>query len=177
MNTYRVSRPAGLTSCGSDQEKTMRTPRAGRFTGLIIFALIGLLLAVCLLVLTAGSRVWNDLGARTNQNYTVRTVLSYVANKVHAADSVEVLDDNNGVLALGADYGGKKYNTYIYYQDGALLEYFGRAELSFRPELGQTVTECGGFAARREGSMIYVTVTDAEGQTFGMHLMAEDGLS
>jgi len=177
MNTSRADRVTGLSPHYPEQGRPVHAGRTNRFTGLVLFSLLGLLLVVCLLVLTAGSRVWNDLEARTDHNYTIRTVLSYVANKVRSAESAGVLDDGSGVLTLSADYGGTEYITYIYYQDGALLEYFGRADLDFRPELGETVAACGGFSARREDDTIYVSVTDAGGETFGMHLTTGGGLT
>jgi hypothetical protein len=110
-----------------------------------------------------------------NQNYEVRTVSSYLTEKVHQHDTAANIDvvDFDGVraLALSEELGDKRYTTYIYYYDGALRELLAGADATCSPDAGQSIITLSDFSVEesRDG-LLHVTFTDSEGLTHEQYL-------
>ena len=113
--------------------------------------------------------------------FAYMTSLAYVAGKLRAgdrADGVEVrtlagLD----VLVLTEEIQGEKYATYIYYYEGALREYYSRADYDFDAAGGTEIARAAGFRAERDGDLVTLYLTDSGGATRTQRLLlrAEGG--
>jgi hypothetical protein len=110
-----------------------------------------------------------------NRNYEVRTVSSYLAQKVHQHDTAAgvAVTDLDGVcaLALSEDMQDARYTTYIYYYDGALRELLVGTDASYALGAGQSIVTLCAFSVEevREG-LLYVTFTDSEGISHEQYL-------
>ena len=79
----------------------------------------------CILILI-GAKQYHTTADAMNHNYEVRTVSSYLTEKVHQYDTstgIAITDFAGGhALALSNTAEEQTYITYIYYYDGALRE-------------------------------------------------------
>lgn len=121
------------------------------------------LFAVCsLFLILIGSNVYRGIVNSMDSNSEIRTSLSYVSNKVRSADRNEVsLQSANGlqILVIANQYGGEKYNTYIYQYDGCLMELFSKADKAFTPGGGDKITPVAAFTITKKGNMLYLSAT------------------
>lgn len=107
----------------------------------LIFAIGGIFLVLAAIVALLSSNVYRGVSESSEENFSQRTVLSYVANQVRAADI-------EGGVAVG-QFGGSdavvltegEYHTVLYYYDGWLMELYTEAELGLGPEDGTQILE------------------------------------
>lgn len=94
----------------------------GLFTMLLFLVFI---LSALFTVLT-GSRVYENITARSDKNFSSSTALSYIANKVRQGDRAGMTDikeiEGTQVLELRQQIGGTDYVTWIYWLDGSIRE-------------------------------------------------------
>ena len=132
----------------------------------IVLFLLFSLSALALVIL--GGNVYSGVLDRMDENYALRTPLAYVATKVRQGDARGAirLDDALGTtaLVLTEDAGGESYETWIYYYDGALREYYVSQGLQFLPAEGMEVVETAGFTIEQEDDgLLRFTCTAADG--------------
>ena len=97
--------------------------------------------------------------------------LSYVANKVRAADRVSLeTRDGLSVLVLTQEFDGDLFETCIYYTGGVLREWFAEAATPFSPEKGETVTALSSFSIEEEDGLLAVTSAGRDGQPHTLHI-------
>lgn len=134
----------------------------GLFTMLLFLVFI---LSALFTVLT-GSRVYENITARSDRNFSSVTALSYIANKVRQGDLAEMADikeiEGTQVLELRRQIGGTEYVTWIYWLDGSIRELFTDTGSGLGLEDGLEIMECGGLSFFREGNMIHIR-TEGEG--------------
>ena len=105
-----------------------------------------------------------------NYNYEVRTVTSYLREKVRqndsdAAISVETINGTKA-LCLKNTINDIVYNTFIYYYGGSLRELYVQDGSSYSLDSGQRIVEIGGLdMTETTDKMITVTITDTSGGT------------
>lgn len=142
-----------------------RTPRPGGSAGsLFTFALLALFAILSLWIVLASARVYRAVEETGTRNHNGRTAMAYLVNKVRAHDEAGMVAvteaSGRPVLVLGSVYDGKRYNTYIYYADGAICEYFGDASYAFDASLGETIAEAGAFTPVQAGRELTLSVLD-----------------
>ena len=151
---------------------------------LFTFLLLLSFLLFSLLVAGTGSIVYQNGTDSLNKNYTSRTALSYLAEKLRQHDhtdgiSIRELGDIPS-LALYEEQNGTYYCTYLYFYDGALRELFTQASNVPPANMGTVIAELSGFTFSVEStpdgseSVLLITVTDTEGRdtTARIHLSA-----
>lgn len=140
-----------------------------------IFALlIFCLFTICsLLLVLIGANVYRGIVGDMDSNNETRACLSYVSNKVHAADSGSVaLQNVNGqqALVISAQYGGENYRTYIYEYRGYLMELFTKAENGFTIGAGDKITKVSKFQMAKNGRQLNLSVTGKDSHTLSLNL-------
>lgn len=138
-------------------------------------SLLFLVFILCaLFTVLIGSRVYENITERSNRNFTGTTALSYIANKVRQGDRaglVEVREmDGEPVLVLGQDVNGTRYETWIYYQDGAVKELFSNPESGLGLEDGLEILECGGLSLSMEDQLLTVRTLGEGGGSLKLYL-------
>ena len=96
-----------------------------------------------------GVKQYKSTANAMNYNYEVRTVTSYLREKVRqndsdAAISVETINGTKA-LCLKNTINDIVYNTFIYYYDGSLRELYVQDGSSYSLDSGQMIVEIGGL--------------------------------
>ena len=129
--------------------------------------IVALFAIAALVLLSAGMQVYQKVMLASNENFELRTSLSYVATKIRQYDASGMIDvkniDGTDVLVLSEEYDGEMYDTMIYFMDGALCELMQAKE--FEPELdfGFQTLEIDSFDIARNGNKITLTAGNASG--------------
>lgn len=101
----------------------------------------------------SGAHVYQNTTDGLKQNYTVRTAVTYLQEKVReysSSSQVEVLTKKNrSVLAL-YEPGDTGYVTYIYLYKGKLRELFTKKERGIEWESGQELVDADTFSVIKQ---------------------------
>ena len=123
-------------------------------------------LAALALVIT-GARVYQGTAASMEENYTTRTALAYVAEKIRQNDAAGAVQAEDNVLCLtqyGED-GGENSCLYIYEYQGWLSELLIPEGQTFRPGDGQRLLEVTDFQVQaRTGSLYEISASGPDGK-------------
>lgn len=146
-----------------------------RKTNVLFTMLLFLAFVLCaIFTVLIGSRVYENITARSNQNFTGNTALSYIANKVRQGDRegmVEVREiDGTKVLVLSQSVDGTAYETWIYYLDGTVRELFANPESGLGLKDGLKIIECGGLDMSLDGSLLTVRTLGEGGGSLKLYL-------
>lgn len=121
-------------------------------------------------VAVIGANVYRSTVNNMGQNFSMRTSLAYVTEKVRQNDTagavyVQQLDDKPA-LVLEQSYNGTTYQTWIYHKDGSLRELFIRKGVAFSAQDGQEITQINAFSvALPDEGLLEFSMTDEQGQT------------
>ena len=148
----------------------------------ILFPLLFILLfCFCaLLVVLQGARIYERTAEGLQENYTVRTTVSYLQEKVReCGDASQIAIEEIGgrqVLVIDSRVEGELYATYIYQEEGRLKELFTRKEDFTGLAGGQELVELDTFAVERpeENLLQFDVSADGQEETFFIR-MAVDG--
>lgn len=156
------------------EKTTNYAPSINRVSGLMIFFLVAMLAVFSLIAVMLGIQIYNNVVTTAESNSAVRTSLAYVSTKIRANDEAGMVElrniDGLDVIVLGADRDGTIYNTYIYYTDGALREYYANAENDFNPIYGTVIAKVSRFEMSLDGNLFCFTTVDEEGVSHDMHV-------
>ena len=144
-----------------------RSHQADSFFVMLLFFLFALTAFILVLI---GVKQYKSTANAMNYNYEVRTVTSYLREKVRqndsdAAISVETINGTKA-LCLKNTINDIVYNTFIYYYNGSLRELYVQDGSSYSLDSGQRIVEIGGLdMTETTDKMITVTITDTSGGT------------
>lgn len=106
----------------------MKSKQNGLIHFLSIVTILGIFLITSLILTNAGMASYKNIVLANNNNFELRTSLSYIATKVRQTDSigsVNILDlDGQTVLMLKEEINGEGYETCIYHYNGYIYELF-----------------------------------------------------
>lgn len=130
----------------------------------VIFALSALT------VLLLAARIYRFTTENSALNYTARTGLSYISEKIHQNDAggqVKIGElDGREALVMTQEYDDTKYYTYIYAYDNELKELFMKENAKAELSAGTSIMEIRGFSMeQQEEGMFRFTCTDQNDQT------------
>ena len=140
----------------------------------IFVLLVFCLFTICSLFLVLfGANIYRGIVGQMDSNNETRASLSYVANKVHAADtgetSVQTIKGQQA-LVIAATVGGQEYHTYIYEYKGSLMELFTRAKNPFIPGDGDKITAISGFTMTQNNNQLNLSATSKNHRTLTLNL-------
>ena len=153
------------------------------FLLLLIFALFTLVLA------GTGGAVYKNGVTHLNENYTSRTAIAYISEKVRQHDSRNdvFLTSVEDLPALGLRdaFDGETFLTYIYFYDGCLRELFVHENTVPMASSGTKIVELSSFTIENDGmngqtdtgSLFTVTAVSPEGDALSLfiHLSCSQG--
>lgn len=145
---------------------------------LFTFVLFGAFLLLSLLIVVIGVDGYRGAVGASEASGDLRTSLGYVAGKVRseaAQDGATLLtaDDGLTLLSLTEAYDGVRYDTVIYYYDGALHEAYIESGLPFSPTMGVKLCSVGDFRmewADEARGLLVLTATARDGRSETLHL-------
>lgn len=168
---------------------TQRKPPAGgrlQMSSLFIFLLVGMFALFSLLCVVVGISVYRGLVNTASANEQVRTTLSYIANKVHAADAEGAIEVEawHGVqaLLLREEIDGEPYETRIYFlpgegeEPGGLYEHFAFSGDDWGLEGGEFILELEDLRIEQEADKVLLTLQPLESEPLTMRLKPWVGL-
>ena len=131
----------------------------------LLFTMVLFLVFVLCALFTVliGGKVYENINRRIQENYSGQVILNYVANKVRQGDqagsvTVKTIEDTQ-VLELSQEIDGRKFITWIYYEDGAVRELFTNEGSGLGLKDGLEIAECQGLTFAKENSVLKVQVT------------------
>lgn len=136
----------------------------------IVFPLLFILLfCFCaLLVVLQGARIYERTAAGLQENYTVRTAVSYLQEKVReCGDSSQIAVeeiDSRQVLVIDSLVAGEVCATYIYQEEGSLKELFTKKEEFSGLSGGQELVKLDTFSVSRPEKDLLQFELSADGQ-------------
>lgn len=98
-----------------------------RLHTLVILILFLVFVLSSVSVLMYGTKVYKSVTEKTNENYSLRTGLIYLSNKIKAADKSSIYMDTYqkvDMLVIPEEIEGQMYETRIYCYNGQLREIF-----------------------------------------------------
>ena len=147
------------------------------FLLLLIFCLFTLLLS------GMGSTIYRNGTAYLNENYTSRTAVAYVTEKVRQHDErgavllteVEQLP----ALAFRDTIDGAVYVTYVYFYDNALCELMVPEDREPTAEMGSRIVELSSLTIEPAAGedLLSVTAAGAEGNELSALIHVSGGMS
>lgn len=131
--------------------------------------LVAMFAIAALVLLSAGMQVYQKVVLASNENFELRTSLSYVATKIRQNDAlgmveVQRIGDVNA-LVIHEDYDGDIYDTVIYCRDGKLMELMQAEGEEPDLDFGFETLEIDSFDISRTGNAITITAGNASGGT------------
>ena len=153
----------------TNDEKKVKSRSALVSAGSTII-IIAFFAIAALVLLSAGTREYERIVLAANENFELRTSISFVATKIRQFDSagsvsVEKIDGTD-VLVLREEIDGDIYDTMVYYRNGYLCELmqaegYGEADLDF----GFEAIEIDSFSITGDGRSITLTAGNAGGNS------------
>lgn len=142
-----------------------RTQRKHMIDFLFSVALFFVFALSALIVILLATRIYQSTTENSSLNYTSRTGLSYISEKIHQ-------NDINGAVYLGTfdgydalimeqEIGTETYYTYIYACNDELKELFSSGNSSIKASSGQTILEIQDFSMEQiSDNLIKFSCTD-----------------
>ena len=152
-----------------------RLARRGNRMNVLFTSLLFLVFILCaLFTVLIGSRVYENITERSNRNFTGTTALSYIANKVRQGDRENMAEvreiEGTPVLVLGQEVNGTRYETWIYYRDGSVMELFSNPESGLTLKDGLQTLECDGLELSMEDRLLTVKTLGEGGGSLRLYL-------
>ena len=115
-----------------------------------------------------GANVYTTTAHNMQQNFSTRSTLSYLTEKLHQSDVAGTVSlgevEGTEALILTQTQAGGNYNTYIYSYDGAVRELLLPTDTTPLLAAGQTVADAKALTFESLGDgLLRATVTTADG--------------
>ena len=122
-----------------------------------------------ILILT-GAKVYQRCSGQLEGNYTIRTALAYVTEKIRQGDEAGAVTLSRigtiPALVLAQEIEEETYLTYIYEDEGYLKELFINSDSQASPDMGTALLEISGFIIEPvKGGIFRCSVSDVSGRT------------
>lgn len=137
--------------------------------------ILGIFAVSALFLVNIGVQVYKNVVIANNDNFELRTSLSYMATKVRQADCagmVEIRDmDGVSVLVLGEENEDGAFETYLYFWDGYLYEHFMEKGGYFEPGYGMETFEAASFLMEEtQAGQLHLKAENSAGDTEELYL-------
>jgi hypothetical protein len=134
-----------------------------------IILILGIFAISCLILTNIGIRVYQNVVLANDNNFELRTSLSYVATKIRQTDTegYPKIEQKDGVdvLVLGEEIDGSIFETLIYHMDGNLYEIYHEAGADYELDYGQETMEIQDFTIQLANTgMVTFTATNHAGE-------------
>ena len=146
-----------------------------KIDGVFVIALFTMFAITAFLLILIGAKQYQNTADTMDDNYEVRTVSSYLTEKLRQSDSNGniTISELDGISALSfrTSENDISYITYIYYYKNALREIVVNDVSVFSLETGQEIIKTGGFTAELVSeNLLKITVTTTKGQKHLLYL-------
>ena len=142
---------------------------------LFLLLLFGIFVLSALSVVLVGTKAYKKVQANMEENYTRRTGIAYVTEKIRQYDSENRISlkkiEGKDVLVLKKEGKGNFYVTYLYEEKHYLKELFLKEGQIPDFAYGQKILKIGGLSLTEEAHQIYrLVLEDENGQKTQVYL-------
>lgn len=137
--------------------------------------------AACLLfALAAGVRIYKDVSAVMEEQYTSRTAMSYLTTRLHQSDAAGAVElgelAGTPAIVIHRSVDGEDYVTFVYCHEGYITELFCPASESLLPSDGLRVVPALSLELSLEGDLMRIDCeTDGGAETAYVALRCHEG--
>ncbi len=146
---------------------------------LFTVSLFGVFAVCALMLVVTGAGIYQKNVESLTANFTVRTSLNYVAEKMRQNDSEDAvfITEQDGVQALVLEQpiGEETYQTWLYHSDGVLCELFAKKGEQLNLETGQEILKLHSFSMQEENGLFTFTASDEHGNKESIKLYPRCG--
>ena len=118
--------------------------------------LLGIFAVASLFLINIGVQVYKNVVIANNDNFELRTSLSYLATRVRQADQTGMVEireeDGIKILVLGEENEDGEFETCLYFWDGFLYEHFMEKGGYFEPGYGMETFEVESLIMEQKAS-------------------------
>ncbi len=146
----------------------------------VLFPAVLLLLfaTLAIMVVMFSAKTYQHLVERSSKNYTTRTALNYVTQKVRQSDSEDSIEtgsfDGQNALILHSD----GYSTYLYAYHGKLCELYLVDGAEAKAASGTAVLDLSSFEVTwADDSLLHVVCTDTSSETSDTYISLQSSHS
>ena len=133
---------------------------------LFTLALFCVFAASALMVVLIGADVYKDTVTGLNNNFDMRTSLTYVSTKIHQNDGSGVVQigkiEGDDALILKQTYGDQVYQTVIYHDGNSLREIFASEEMNLKKSDGKVIMDVGRFEMEQVSDGLFRFISEDE---------------
>lgn len=135
--------------------------RQNQFSFQFIFIMLLYLIIVILsvMIISLGKNIYGSINEDRNTNYELRVSLSYIANKIRQSDKSQAIEikklNGANAVVINEVYDEEKYQTWIYFYDGAIYEMFTDEGSTFEFTDGMKVVEVDFFQIKKIKDDLY----------------------
>ncbi len=135
-----------------------------------VLLITGIFILASLMLINVGIGAYKNIVLANNDNFQLRTSLSYVATKVRQTDTARsmYMEEKEGmpVLVLGEDVQGVRYETLIYHYKGYLCELYREAGMDYDLSYGVQAIEIDQFEMKlKDDGYLQLTAHNKAGET------------
>ncbi len=142
---------------------------------LFIITLFGAFIVSALFIVVLGAHVYESTVNDMESNFTSRTAIAYVTEKIRQHDSSDAISiisvDSAPVLSLYQEYDNIPYYTYLYAYDGYLKEITVKENYPLSLDQGQNILTISAFNMKKVTSHLYsFNITDNSGAPISFYV-------
>ena len=142
--------------------------------------LLGIFAVASLFLINIGVQVYKNVVIANNDNFELRTSLSYLATRVRQADQTGMVEireeDGLKILVLGEENEDGEFETCLYFWDGFLYEHFMEKGGYFEPGYGMETFEVESLIMEQKASgQLYFRATGGGGDTEELYMTLRAG--
>ena len=142
--------------------------------------LLGIFAVASLFLINIGVQVYKNVVIANNDNFELRTSLSYLATRVRQADQTGMVEireeDGIKILVLGEENEDGEFETCLYFWDGFLYEHFMEKGGYFEPGYGMETFEVEALIMEQKASgQLYFRATGGGGDTEELYMTLRAG--
>ncbi|MDD5936963.1 MAG: DUF4860 domain-containing protein [Clostridiales bacterium] len=145
-----------------------------------LIVILGIFAISCLVLTNLGIKVYRNVVLSNDNNFELRTSLSYVATKIRQTDTIGYpsIEQKDGVdvLVLGEEVEGALFETRIYFKDGSLYEIYQQAGSKYELDFGQPVLDVSNFEFElTPKGLIHLKAVNAAGEEETLSVSSRTG--
>lgn len=135
---------------------------------LFLLALFGVFLICALFVVLFGAKIYKNTVNNSETSFNSRTSLSYITEKIRQNDNSNGIEiegtGDNTVIKLTQEVNKRTFCTYLYAQDGALMEYTTNEGNVLNKDFGTKILDISEFSVKEVSPSLYsFLISDTSG--------------
>lgn len=126
---------------------------------LFVFLLYVAFAFMAFMIVAIGAGVYSGIRDTGNNNYDVRTSLSFVATQLRQGDEMDQITTQEymgkNAIVMKETINGTQYETWLYHYEGNLYQLFMESGIDFTPESGEKIMSIEEFDVTFDGEKTF----------------------